>query len=46
MNINQLLIEEQYSDTKLRKYIKIPQHSLKEAIDEALVWFITTGKIK
>lgn len=45
MNINQLLIQENYSNAKLEKYIKIPQQSLEQSIDEALDWFRTTGKI-
>ena len=45
MNINQLLIQENYSDTKLKQYIKIPQQSLEKAIVEALNWFKNTGKI-
>lgn len=46
MNINQLLIQENYSNAKLEKHIKIPHHPLEQAIDEALVWFKKTEKIK
>lgn len=46
MNINQLLIQENYNNAKLEKYIKIPQQSLEQAIDEALSWFKKVGKIK
>lgn len=45
MNINQLLIQENYSNTKQEKHIKIPQQPLEQAIDEALNWFIKRGKI-
>ena len=45
MNINQLLIQENYDKSKLEKYIKIPQLPLEQAIDEALTWFIKTDKI-
>lgn len=46
MNINQLLIQENYSNAKLNNYIKIPQQPLEQAIDEALSWFKMTGKIE
>ena len=46
MNINQLLIQENYSNAKLVKHIKIPHHPLEQAIDEALGWFKKTEKIK
>lgn len=46
ININQLLIQENYNNSKIEKYIKIPQQSLELAINEALSWFKQMGKIK
>ena len=39
MNINQLLIQEYYSNKKAVKELKMPQKPIDEAIIEALVWF-------
>ncbi len=39
MNINQLLIQEYYSNKKAVKELKMPQKPIDEAIFEALVWF-------
>lgn len=45
-NINQLLIQEYYTNKKAKKELLLPESSLELAIDEALEWFKSIKLIK
>ena len=45
MNLNQLIIQEYYSNNKAKKELKMPETDLKTAIKEAVDWFRKNGMI-
>jgi len=45
MNLNQLTIQEYYSNKKAVEELKMPRKSIEHAIEEALEWFSETNKI-
>lgn len=46
MNLQQLMISENYKSSKADIELKMPHTLLERAVDEALIWFKTVGKIK